>query len=351
MHHAIGSRRGAVAAALAAALALGIVLAPAASGHRSRSRADMTHVSVFLDWVPRGAHAPFYVAQKMGYFKQQGLDVSVTPGKGSSTTMQLVGHGKYDFGFGDLPTLATAKSKGIPVVALVAANEKSPLAMCSFAASHPLKTPQSMRGLRMGIDPAGSTFVFYKTLLAANKMTRADVKEFTLGQPYENYLLRGRVDIIPCYVDAELPVLQAHAGNKKISVLLGSKWGYNVLGSGLLTSESMIKKNPDTVQKLVNAYMKGLRWTIGHPTQAARIIADSSAETKGQQAIYTQQLKQDIANTFTNSVTKKHGLGYMTAQQWRSTVAVLKKNQVITKAPVISSLFNDRFQQKAPSGG
>ena len=347
MHHAIRSRRGAAVAALAAALSLVVALAPAAFGH---SRANLTHVSVMLDWVPRGAHAPFYVAEKMGYFKQQGLDVSITPGKGSSTTMQLVGHGKADFGFGDLPTLATAKSKGIPVVALVATNEKSPLAMCALADSHPLKTPQAMKGLRMGIDPSGSTFVFYKTLLAANHMTRADLREFTLGQPYENYLLQGRVDIIPCYVDAELPTLQAHAGNRKISVLLGSKWGYNILGSGLLTNESMIKNHPDTVQKLVNAYMKGFRWVMSHPKQAAAIVADSSAETKGQEAIFASQLSEDMADTFTNSVTKQHGLGYMTAQQWKSTVSVLLKNKVITKSPSSSSLFDDSFLVKAASG-
>jgi NitT/TauT family transport system substrate-binding protein len=204
-----------------------------------------------------------------------------------------------------------------------------------------------MKGLRMGIDPAGSTFVFYNTLLAANGLTRTDVKEFTLGQPYENFLLRGRVDVIPCYIDAELPILRADAKGKKISVLLGSKWGYDLLGSGLLTNESMIAKHPDTVQKFVNAYMKGFRWVLAHPKQAAQIVADSSAETKSQKAIFEAQLRADIADSFTNDVTKQHGLGYMTPQQWQTTVSVLLKNKWITKAPKISSLFDDRFVQKA----
>jgi NitT/TauT family transport system substrate-binding protein len=348
MHHARRHRRGAAIVAFAAAISTVVALAPAASGQSSR--ASLTHVTVMLDWLPRAAHAPFFVAQKMGYFKQQGLDVSVTPGKGSSTTMQLVGHGRFDFGFGDLPTLATARSQGIPDVTLVATNEKSPLAMCSLASSHPLPKPQSLKGLRMGIDPSGSTFVFYKTLLAANGMTRSDEKEFTLGQPYENYLLQNRVDVIPCYVDAELPILQAHAKGKKISVLIGSKWGYNVLGSGLLTTDSMIAKHPDTVQKFVNAYMKASRWVIGHPRQAAQIVADSSAETKGQQGIYLKQLQADIKYTFTNAVTKQHGLGYMTPGQWRATVAVLRKNKVISKSPATASLFDDSFVKKANAG-
>ncbi len=348
MNHVLWSPRGAAVVALAAALSFAVVFASDASG---RSRSDLTHVSVRLDWLPRAAHAPFYVARRNGYFEQRGLDVSITPGSGSSTTMRLVGQGKADFGFGDLPTLATARSRGIPVVALVATNEKSPLAMCSLADNHPLTKPQSMKGLRVGIDPGGSTFVFYKTLLAANGMTRADVKEVTLGEPYENDLLRNRVDVIPCYVDAELPILQAHAGNRKISVLLGSKWGFDVLGSGLLTNESTVENHPDTVQRFVTAYMQGFRWVMSHRKQAARIVADSSAATKGHQEVYAKQLKQDVASSFTSSVTKAHGLGYMTRQQWRSTVSVLLKNKVIAKPPTISSLFDDSFVKKANSAG
>jgi NitT/TauT family transport system substrate-binding protein len=315
--------------------------------------ATRTEVKVLLDWVPRGAHAPFFVAQEKGYFEQEGLDVSITPGKGSATTMQLVGQGRADFGFGDLPTLGTAKSKGTPVVALVATNARQPLAMCSVAEDHPLETPQSMKGARIGTDPAGSTFVFYKTLLAANNMTRDDVEEATLSQPYENFLLQGRVDVVPCYIDAELPILEANAAKegKKISVLLGAEWGYDILGSGVLTSESMIEQNPETVQKFVNAYMKAFQWVLNNPEEAAKIVAGSSPQTQGQEATFVKQLEADMTHTFENSVTEEHGLGYMTAEQWEAVVKVLVDNKVITESPDINSLFDASFLEKAGSGG
>jgi NitT/TauT family transport system substrate-binding protein len=113
----------------------------------------------------------------------------------------------------------------------------------------------------------------------------------------------------------------------------------------------MIENHPETVQKFVTAYMQGFRWVMSHRKQAAQIVADSSAATKGQQAVYAQQLNQDIANSFTSPVTKAHGLGYMTWQQWQSTVSALRKNKVVTKPPPTSSLFDDSFVRKANAAG
>ena len=74
-------------------------------------------------------------------------------------------------------------------------------------------------------------------------------------RPYENYLLLGRVDAVPGYLDAEVPELEAKAGGPgSLSILQGSDFGYTVYGSGLFTSEKMIAEHSDLVQRFVNAY-------------------------------------------------------------------------------------------------
>lgn len=332
---------------LAVVLAAGLALVVAVGSAVSASKVD--NVTVQLDWVPRGNHAMFYVGQKLGFFKQQGINVkSITPGKGSVLTMQIVGRGQADFGFGDLPTLAVARSQEVPVVALAAVNEYSPMAMCTFAAEHPLKKASDMRGLRVGVSLAGSTFIFYKSILAANGISRDDMKEYTVPAPYENYLLQGKVDMITCYIDAELPTLKQHAGDRKISVLLGKNWGYNVLGSGLLTSENMIENKPDLVQRFVTAYIKAFNWVISNPGRAAKIVADSSAETKGQESLFTQQLGADIYNTFMGPMTAKYGLGYMPPSSWTSTVRTLVSTGQVGDVSQFASLYDNQFVLKNP---
>src|SRR3954469_16450303 len=116
-------------------------------------------VSVQLDWVVRGNHAMFFVAQEKGYFKENGINITaIRKGTGTPDALRLVANGNADFGFGDLPTLAVSRSQGLPVVAIAAVNQHSPLAMISLAKKKPLSKPTDLKGLNIGIHPAGSTY-------------------------------------------------------------------------------------------------------------------------------------------------------------------------------------------------
>src|ERR1043165_5747793 len=111
----------------------GGLLALAALLSAARANAQ-DQVSVQLDWVPRGNHAMFFVAQEKGYFKENGINVTaIRKGTGTPAALRLVANGHADFGFGDLPTLAVSRSQGLPVVAIAAVNQHSPLAMISLA--------------------------------------------------------------------------------------------------------------------------------------------------------------------------------------------------------------------------
>ncbi len=108
-------------------------------------------VSVQLDWVVRGDHAPFFVAKAKGYFSGAGIDVTaIRRGTGTPDALRLVGNGSAEFGFGDLPTLLVGRSKGVPVIAIAAVNQRSPLAVISLSKSHPLKTPADLRARPVG---------------------------------------------------------------------------------------------------------------------------------------------------------------------------------------------------------
>src|ERR1700733_12771982 len=215
-------------------------------------------VSVQLDYVVRGNHAMFFVAQAKGYFAKQGLDVTaIRRGTGSPNAMRLVGNGNAEFGFGDLPTLALARSQDVPVVALVAVNQHSPLGMLALSSKHKLAKPQDLKGLNLGVQPSGSTYVFLTAFLAANGMTMNDIKQSTVTPPYENYLLLGRVDAVPGYIDAEVSELEAKAGGPgSLSIMQGSDFGYTVYGSGLFTAAKLVTERADLVQRFVNAYMR-----------------------------------------------------------------------------------------------
>src|SRR5690348_11514505 len=209
----------------------------------------------------------FFVARDKGYFTEQGINVTaIRKGTGSTDALKLVANGNADFGFADLPTLQVGRSQKLPVVALAAVNQESPLAMISIRSKHPMSKPADMKGMNIGVHPSGSTYVFLKAFFAKNGLDLADFKQSTVAPPYENMLLLGRVDVVPGYIDAEVPELEAKAGGPgSLSIMQGSNFGYTVYGSGLFTAAKVVTERADLVQRFVNAYMRAFADVAQNP--------------------------------------------------------------------------------------
>jgi NitT/TauT family transport system substrate-binding protein len=262
--------------------------------------------------------------------------------------MRLVGNGDADFGFGDLPTLAVARSQNVPVVALAAANQHSPLAMLALAKSHKLEKPQDLKGLNIGVQPSGSTYVFLMAFLKANGMSLDDIKQSTVNPPYENYLLLGRVDAVPGYLDAEVPELEAKAGGPgSLSIMQGSKFGYVVYGSGLFTSEKMIAEHSDVVQRFVNAYLQAFGDVMKNPEEAADLIVKENPDYAEKKEVLVEQIKADVSSTFTSPDTKANGLGTMNLDTWQKTISTLLDQGAMKQPTDAAKVFTDKYQTAA----
>jgi NitT/TauT family transport system substrate-binding protein len=305
----------------------------------------LDQITIQLDWVPRGDHAMFFVARDSGFFAAQGIEIAaIRPGTGSLEALRLVGSGKADFGFGDLPTLAVSRAAGVPVTALAAINQRSPLAMIALAKTRRLTRPQDLRGLTIGIDPTGSTTIFLKALLAANAMKLDSLRTVVVTPPYEDTLLRGEVDAIPGYIDAELPLLEAKAGGKDaLSVLLGADFGYRVYGSGLFASNATLRDEPELVKRFVQAYRQAFAFTVANPDAAIAIMVKAAPAGAPPREVLRAQLQADIERTFVSDNTKAHGLGWMTTGAWQRTIKVLREQGALTGELPVRKVFTTRF--------
>lgn len=343
-----------ISRALTASLAAGSLLLMTACGSSQQAGAEPAgdgpdKVTVQLDYQLRGNHAMFQVAKEKGYFADEGIDVTaINTGSGSPDALRLVGNGGADFGFADLPSLVTARTQNVPVKAIAAVNQVSPLGLCSLKENLELTSPDSLKGKTMGVHPAGSTYIFYQALLAKNGIDKSAVTELTVKPPYENYLMQKQVDAVVCYEDAEVPLLQQHAGGEgKLSILRGSDFGYDAYGSGLFTTDKLIESDPDLVQRFTNAYLKAFEWVSENPGDAATVLAGTAPELADKKDLFTKQLQADIDFTFTSDQTKEQRLGAMDEARWSSTIGILADQGVIKSAPQPAEVFTNEFVENS----
>src|SRR5262252_4482258 len=106
--------------ALAAVLSVtsGIADAPAQSPQK---------VSLRLDWVISGYHAPYFAGIKNGYYKDEGLDVTIEPGNGSANVAQAIGNGNGEFATVDGGAMMQLVAKGLPVRSVMGLYQRNPI--------------------------------------------------------------------------------------------------------------------------------------------------------------------------------------------------------------------------------
>src|ERR1700733_13006769 len=140
------------------------MLALALGGCRNRSSSDnhLTPVSLQLDWYPQPEHGGFYTAQLEGYYKAEGLDVTLLPLPQYGSVAQLVATGKADLGLGSSDQVLEWNSNGLPLVAVSATMQHDPQAVMVHKDS-PIRDFKDLEGHTIAAQ-TGTTWLKYVTL-------------------------------------------------------------------------------------------------------------------------------------------------------------------------------------------
>jgi NitT/TauT family transport system substrate-binding protein len=276
-------------------------------------------VTLTLNWVPYGEHAPFYYGLQKGFYSAEGIELKIQPGNGSGNTIKQVAQKQTDFGWADTPALLKSVSSGMPVKSLGSYLEKGP-ASIEFFADEGIKSPADLKGKTVGGTPGDALYATFPAWLEKNGLKQTDVKVVNVDAAGKiAALAEGKVDAIMGFFHDQAPTIENKTG-KKVDVLLFADYGMNLLGTGLVVNSQALQKDPELARKFVRATQKS--WTEASKDTAGAVAAMVElAENEPPQEVLAKQL--DLALPLVGA--DKETPGVNTDTQWTETVGLMSQ--------------------------
>ncbi|MEU6257142.1 ABC transporter substrate-binding protein [Streptomyces sp. NPDC047043] len=263
----------AAGALLLAATACGSSGDDSSSG--STSSGGTTTVKVGL--IPIVDVAPLFLGQKKGFYKKQGLKLSVSFAAGGAAIVPAVASGQNQFGFSNVFSLMVAQSNGVALKAISNGNASTGVAGKDFAATlvkkdSPIKTAKDLEGKKVAVNTLKNI---------AELSVRESVKKAG-GDPDKLKLVEMPFDQMPAaldkgQVDAALAVEPAlttikQQGGREIAASFVDVAPDMTVGM-YFTSQQYAQKNPAVVKKFQQATAESLAYANAHPDEAREIVA------------------------------------------------------------------------------
>ncbi len=256
-------------------LALSLAVALAACGAPAKEE-TLEKVTVVLDWTPNTNHTGLYVAQDKGYFAENGLDVEIIQ-PSDSAVLQLVAAGTAQFGIDFQESLTFARDEGIPVVSIGAILQHNTSAFAA-PADRGITSAKDFEGKNYGgwgmdMETATLKYMMEKAggdFSKLNITTIGDTDFLTAAQ-------MGSIDFAWIYEGWEGISAQLK-GVELTYVPFADDPIFDYYTPIIVTSEDMISSNSETVDKFMDAVVKGYTFAAENSDESADILIKHAPE-------------------------------------------------------------------------
>jgi NitT/TauT family transport system substrate-binding protein len=306
------SRSVALSAAFTCVVALSLLLCACHTNKLAQSN-GLTPVSLQLDWYPQPEHGGFFTAQLLGYYKAEGLDVTILPLPQYGSVAQQVANAKADFGLGSSDQVLEWNSNGLPLVAVSATMQHDPQAVMVHKDSliHDFK---DLEGHTIAAQ-TGATWLKY----VIQRYNLHQVRQIPSTLSVANFLADPNY-VQQIFITSE-PFF-AKQGGAEVRTLLISSSGYDPYRVQF-TTRDFAAQHPDVVQKFVRASIRGWHEYLRNPGPTnAHLLTLNPALNPAQEA-YTAQALRD-GSFVTGSDQSGALVGRMTADRWQAGYDQLK---------------------------
>jgi NitT/TauT family transport system substrate-binding protein len=274
-----------------------------------------------LDRKFEGPSALFLLPLDKGYYKAEGLNVSIDPANAELEPIKRVASGAYDMGFVDINALIKFHDANpkMPIKAVFMVYNKPPFAVIGRK-SRGVSAPKDLEGKKLGVTKESIVFAQWPIFAKVNGIDTSKVTIENVGFPVREPLLAaGQVDAITglsfsSFIDLKdkgVPV-------DDVIVMLMDDYGVKLYGNAIIASPKFIAEHPEAVRGFLRAFLKGLKQTVKSPASAISVVLERADTAK--KNLELERLKMVIRENIVTPEVKANGYGGIDGARFASAI-------------------------------
>jgi NitT/TauT family transport system substrate-binding protein len=333
------------------ALFLATFFATALPANAEQTSLEMPKLRLAVGGKPALFYLPLTVTERLGYFREAGLDLEISDFPGGARALQALIGGSADVVAGSFEHTIQMQAKNQPIKGVVQLGQFPGYVLAVLAAkAKAYRGPADLKGMKIGITAPGSgTHVMVQHFMVRNGLAPNDASFVGVGAAGSAVaaVQRGEIDAI-VNVDPMISLMESQGLIKVVAdtrTLDGTRQVFGGLypAAVLYARAPFVETNPRTVQALANALVRGLRWIATHSAEEiAAVMPEDYA--LGNKPLYVQSIR--------NSLPMYSPDGRFSREAAETAATVLKAfDPDVGRATIdVGATYTDAFVEKAAAG-
>ncbi|MEK6277099.1 MAG: ABC transporter substrate-binding protein [Actinomycetota bacterium] len=322
-----------------ALLALAAALAFAACGEKPEDEtAQPQAFDLALDFYPNPDHIGIYEAQKLGYFRDAGLDVSIETPTDPAAPIKQAAAGRVDLAISYEPEVLLAREQGLDVVA-VGAIVDQPLTSLIWLADSKIKRLGDLRGKTIATAGIPYQDAYLKTILARANLSPGDVKTVNVGLSLLPAILGGKAQaMLGGFSNVEGIDLKLRGRHPTVTPV--DQLGIPTYDELVLVAQGKaLRDNPDAVRLFLAALGRGTAAAQADPAAATKALLEANKDLDPKLTEAEVKATLPVLST----AGKSRRFGYMDPAAWEEFIGWMRDNGLIESLPPVAQVLTNEY--------
>ncbi len=307
-----------------------------------------TKVPFTLDWKFEGPSAPYFLAIDNGHFKEQGLEVEISAGKGSLDAIPKVATGAFPVGFSDINSLIKFidQNPGAPVKAVMMVYDKPPFAVVGRK-SQGINSVADLEGSVLGAPPPDGAWAQFPVFAKENNIDVDKVTVEPVGFPTrEPMLAEGKVDSVTGFsFSSYMNLVRLGVPKDDLTTILMADHGLALYGNAVIVNTDFAEENPEVITGFLTAVVKGIQDAVSDPAAGGAAVVKRNPA--GDAAFEAERLQLALDANIMTDYVKENGIGNVNSDRMALALEQLAVTYEFKNTPDASLYFTDAYLPEA----